>query len=155
VAGQVEAALGGVIGGGHVYLHHFLRSDEDVEDLHSHPWPAHAYILAGGYVEERRVEDPASTIGYRVVGERYFRPGAVNVIAPDTFHRVDLLERDAWSLCVTGPKRVLDEGEAAWSFWNRETGKTTPWREFIEAAGLTLTPTPTDLVEAFAPGAAS
>ncbi len=122
--------------GGRVYLHHILRSDADRE-LHSHPWAAVCYQLVGGYIEERRA-------GAGVEVHRY-TPGMVNTIEPDTFHRVDLTGKDAWSLCITGPKAERAEGEASWSFWNRDTGATTPWREFITRMGLVPTPTPTGL----------
>ena len=38
---------------GRVYLHRFLRGDEDRE-LHNHPWYAISLILVAGYLEERR-----------------------------------------------------------------------------------------------------
>ncbi len=71
----------------------------------------------------------------------------VNVIEPDTFHRVDLLSNDAWSLCITGPKVARADGEASWSFWDRDTGALTPWREFVTRLGLVPTPTPPGLRE--------
>ena len=43
----------------------------------------------------------------------------------DTFHRVDLLEDDAWSLFLVGPKTK------SWGFWDRVTGQYTEWREFL------------------------
>ncbi len=133
-------------GGGRIYLHNILRSDED-QELHGHPWPAHCYILAGGYREERRIAEPRSLTGYRV-STLLRESGSINILEPDTYHRVDLLEADAWSLCITGPKIVVADGEATWSFWDRETGTTTPWREFITAKGMVPTPTPRDLIVA-------
>lgn len=100
-----------------VYLHHFHRGDEEPE-LHSHPWAwALSLILAGGYREERRVRGK--------VVRRIVRPGALNFLRADDCHRVDLLEDDAWSLFVTGPKVTR------WGFWNRDTGLMLGWREFI------------------------
>lgn len=100
-----------------LYLHRFHRGDDDVE-LHNHPWRwALSLILAGGYVEERRVGD--------AVIVRKVCPGTLNRIDADDFHRVDLLEHDAWSLFLVGPKFQ------GWGFWNRSTGRFTPWREFI------------------------
>ena len=43
----------------------------------------------------------------------------------DTFHRVDLLEDDAWSHFLVGPKTK------SWGFWDRVTGQYTEWREFF------------------------
>jgi hypothetical protein len=111
-----------------VYLHHFHRGDDERE-LHSHPfrWSC-ALILAGGYVEERRMTLPAelAAVGKPYLVEaRTLRPGMINLLRHDTFHRVELLEKDAWTLFVTGPKI------ASWSFWDRDTGKETSWVEFI------------------------
>lgn len=100
-----------------VYLHKFHRGDDD-EELHNHPWRwAVSLILSGGYVEERRFGE---TVYRRIV-----RPGMLNFISADDFHRVELRGREAWSLFVVGPKFT------GWGFWNRHTGKFTPWRQFI------------------------
>lgn len=100
-----------------MYLHHFHRGDDEME-LHSHPWKwAVAVILAGGYVEERRV-------GVRV-HRRICKPGHVSFIGQNTFHRVELLEHDAWTLFVCGPK------VARWGFWNRDTLQYLDWYDFI------------------------
>ncbi len=111
-----------------VFLHRFHRSDADGE-LHSHPWAwAVAIVLSGGYSEERRVP-PMNMSDWgveRTVVRRTFGPGSVNVIRADDYHRVDLLEDESWSLFISGPKL------ADWFFWDRETGDTTPWREFLE-----------------------
>jgi hypothetical protein len=109
-------------------LHHFHRSDEDLE-LHTHPWAwAVAIQLAGGYREERRER----RIWGDVVRVHVRRPGHVVFLRADTAHRVDLLDeaRGSWSLILTG--QVV----ASWGFWDRETGRETPWREFIEGKGL-------------------
>lgn len=109
--------------GGHVYLHFFHRSDADLE-LHNHPWAGTSLILTGGYREERRFRGGIET--------RIFRPGDVNVLMPDTFHRVDLLDPAAgcWTLFVTG-QRVQD-----WGFWDRYTDVFTPWKEALRKRGL-------------------
>lgn len=101
-----------------VFLHRFHRSDEDVA-LHNHPWAwGLAFVLVGGYVEERRVGD-------RVL-RRKVKPWRFNLVTAETFHRVDLLEEDAWTLFIAGPKR------ATWYFWDREKLRRAPWREFID-----------------------
>jgi hypothetical protein len=136
----------------HLYLHHFLRSDPDRE-LHSHPWHARSLILVGGYREERRFpwrtrperwatcaarklgwywDDtaPAAEASARATGGivfcRDYRPGSINLIAPTTFHRIDLVGEDCWTLCWTGPV------EASWGFWDRHVGLFTPWRAFLD-----------------------
>jgi len=107
-----------------IYVHRFHRSDDD-SALHNHPWRwSVSFILAGGYTEERRDDtDPGD--GYGRVVTREVRPGSVNVIRDSDFHRVDLLEHDAWSIFVAGPK------SGSWGFWDRWTGEYLPWREFI------------------------
>jgi hypothetical protein len=100
-----------------LYLHHFHRSDVDRE-LHNHPWEwAVSFVLAGGYVEERREG--------RAVVRKEVLPGHFNRIRHDDFHRVDLIEHDAWSLFLVGPK------VKSWGFWDRTTNRVTPWREFL------------------------
>jgi hypothetical protein len=105
--------------GGEQYLHRFLRSDAD-QELHSHPWCARSTILYGGYREERRQPDDS-------VAVREYRQGDENLLTPSTFHRVDLLSDECWSLITVGPKA------ASWSFWDRYSGVETPWREFVQA----------------------
>lgn len=102
-----------------LFLHHFHRSDDDGA-LHSHPWSwAVALVLAGGYQEERRVGDE--------VVRRTVRPLTLNFIHDDDFHRVDLLEQDAWSLFLVGPKTDT------WYLWDRDRKARSHWRDFIEA----------------------
>jgi hypothetical protein len=101
-----------------LYLHRFHRSDADGE-LHNHPWRwALSLVLVGGYSEERRN-------GARVIRRRV-APGSLNFIRANDFHRVDLLEHDAWTLFLVGPK------SQSWGFWSRTDGAFTPWREFID-----------------------
>ncbi len=109
--------------GDHIYLHRFHRSDAD-RDLHSHPWGGSSLILRGGYSEERRVD------GGPEINRRSFRASDVNILTPDTFHRVDLLDGESWSLFTT-TSRCAD-----WSFWDRDTGIETPWREALARRGL-------------------
>lgn len=100
-----------------VYLHLFLSGDEE-QELHSHPWgKSVSLILSGGYREERRVGNQVVT--------RTVRPGTLNFIAADDFHRVDLLKDHAWTLFFAG--RVVQ----TWGFWNRTSGEFIPWREQV------------------------
>lgn len=129
-----------------IMLHKFHMSD-DAGELHSHPWRwSLAIILAGGYREERRVKafrivlsndgiggTRQMFIGYRVANRLHkpWRPWApwrgLNVIRATDYHRVDLLEKDSWSLFISGPR------VGSWGFWDRETGETMPWRAFYAA----------------------
>lgn len=127
-----------------VYLHQFMRSDQDRE-LHSHPWPAGtSVILLNGYREERRVTRSAPWCPYQMydVEQHVYQPGDVVQLKSDTFHRVDLIGTDAWTLICVGPKIQHPEGVDGWGFWNRETGLYTPWRTFVEAKGLKAQTTP-------------
>lgn len=88
-------------GGSSLYLHRFLDSDPD-RGLHDHPWlKALGLVLSGGYKELRleRVGDKEQ------VAERTLRPGSLNRIGGDDFHRIVLPERrEAWTLFMHGPK---------------------------------------------------
>lgn len=104
-----------------IYVHRFHRGDDDAA-LHNHPWRlAASFVLAGGYVEERRVG--------AVVVQRVVEPLSINIISDNDFHRVDLIEHDAWTLFVVGPK------VQSWGFWDRydALGRVVPWREYVTA----------------------
>jgi len=103
--------------GFNVFLHLFLTGDEEPE-LHSHPWKrSMSLILTGGYREERR-------IGRHVV-TRELRPGMINVIAADDFHRVELLGESCWTLFIAG------HVAQSWGFWDRFKDEYIPWREQV------------------------
>lgn len=91
-----------------IYLHKFLRSDED-RALHSHPWLFNCSILLkGNYIEHT----PKGKF-LRKPGNVYFRFG-------EAFHRVELLKKwikqsdgsmvgipdrePCWTIFVTGPR---------------------------------------------------
>jgi hypothetical protein len=98
-----------------VFIHFFHRSDKD-RDQHNHPWAkSWALILKGGYVEERGN------------ASRTFKPGMVNVITKDDYHRVELLDakKGSWSLFVAG-KNV-----GSWGFRSTETGEHVHWRNYL------------------------
>lgn len=104
--------------GWRVFLHQFHRPDGDME-LHNHPWGiALCLVLFGGYYEERRTGDGVIT--------RIVRPGTINWITANTFHRVAALRSgESWSLVVASPITQ------SWGFWDRETNIYIPWRDFI------------------------
>lgn len=100
-----------------VFLHKFHRGDAD-RDQHNHPWDLSvAIVLAGGYREERGDET------------RVVRPGTVNVIRADDFHRVDLLNpaMGSWSLFVAGRKTN------GWGFRDNGTGAFIPQKDYLAA----------------------
>lgn len=74
-----------------VYLHHFLRSDDD-RALHTHPWLNVSILLEGSYVEH--------------LVEGAFRRRAGNVVmrwSGHIAHRIELTDGPCWSLFITGP----------------------------------------------------
>jgi len=103
-----------------VYLHQFLRSDDD-RALHDHPWQSCGIILQGGYLEHL----PEG------VGER--RVGDVIVRTAEHRHRV-VLHRDgegrtipAWTLFLVGSR------EREWSFGcpdDKTQNRFVHWRDF-------------------------
>lgn len=99
-----------------VYLHRFLRSDDD-RALHDHPWENESWLLDGEYIEHL----PDGRALRRVAGERVSRK------ATDR-HRIELVEGEAApiSLFVTGPK--IRE----WGFWC-EGERFVHWRDFTAA----------------------
>lgn len=72
-----------------LYLHHFHSSD--IRRLHNHPWDhAESLMLSGGYVEHR--PDAVRTV----------LPGDRTTLGRDTYHRVELIGSDAWTLFAVG-----------------------------------------------------
>lgn len=80
-----------------VYLHQFLRSDDD-RALHDHPWAWCSLLLKGRYIEH--------TIRAGGIHRRRVRlPGTLRCALPSTAHRVEVLPGEgAWTIFVTGPR---------------------------------------------------
>lgn len=106
-----------------IFLHHFQQSDP-TEDFHNHPYEnSHSRILAGGYAEERYYPGLSELAGHEVLQVRLLLPGDRNEIGPNTFHRIDLLDkRGCWTLFYVGKKT----GDG-WGFLNRRTGTFKKW----------------------------
>lgn len=111
-----------------VYLHHFLRSDDD-RALHDHPWASMSILLDGCYLEHTI---DAGGIHRR----RLLRPGDVRIRLSGRFaHRVEMVPRDdgitpyAWSLFITGP-RYRQWGfhcpDVGWVHWQDFTSPGRP-----------------------------
>lgn len=102
-----------------VYLHEFLRSDDD-RALHDHPWGNVSVLLRGAYTEHT-VE--AGGVHRREV----LSAGAVRARPSGRFaHRIELHNGACWTLFITGP-RYRD-----WGFHCPEQG-WIPWRRFTAA----------------------
>ncbi len=108
-----------------VYLHKFLRSDDD-RALHDHPWAWASLLLRGSYIEH--------TIAAGGIHKRTVRTsGSLKLCGPCTAHRVELLDSfsngpaPCWTLFVTTP--VLRE----WGFHCPQRGWVS-WRDFTASA---------------------
>lgn len=114
-----------------IYLHKFLRSDDD-RALHDHPWPSCSIILKGGYVEH--LPDGHA---------KHCKAGCITFRKAHQAHRVELLTdwwnshlihlktlkftrpyRPCWTLFITGPK-VRQWGFHCPKGWRH-------WREFCD-----------------------
>jgi hypothetical protein len=119
----VPAFIARAFGYQNIFLHHFQQSDP-TEDFHNHPYEnSHSRILTGGYSEERYYPGLSLLAGYSITTTQEYREGDRNAIGPDTYHRIDLLDkRGCWTLFFVGKKTG-----AGWGFLNRRTGSFTPW----------------------------
>jgi len=108
-----------------VYLHKFLRSDDD-RALHDHPWAWASLLLRGSYVEH--------TISSGGIHKRALRaPGSLKLRGPRAAHRVELVSATeaaaspCWTLFATTP--ILRE----WGFHCPLRG-WVHWRDFTASA---------------------
>ncbi|BCP41478.1 hypothetical protein MINTMi27_15710 [Mycobacterium intracellulare] len=114
-----------------IYLHKFMRSDDD-RALHDHPWWFASLILKGEYYEHR-------SDGTR----RHRRAGSLAFRRPNTLHRVELvsdyqyelspqmlwrrIENPTWTLLFTGPKIrnwgfACPKGWVGWEYFDHNNG---------------------------------
>lgn len=111
-----------------IYLHKFLRSDDD-RALHDHPWASCSVILKGGYAEYV----PTGLTPERI-GAKIRMPGHIVLRRASQAHRIKLFikgwwadagrgEIPAWTLFITGPK-IREWGFHCPKGWRH-------WREFI------------------------
>lgn len=111
-----------------LYLHHFLRSDDD-RALHDHPWWNVSLLLDGAYVEHLPGADMQA--GYSIRRES----GALVFRKARAAHRIELDlsthmargEEPVWTLFVTGP-RIRE-----WGFWCKQGWRH--WKEFTDETG--------------------
>jgi len=93
-----------------VYLHQFLRSDDD-RAMHDHPWDSFSLVLDG--------------IGIEHVpgGLRRFGAGDIFQRAANHVHRIEVVAGPIWTLFITGPK-VREWGFHCPQGWRH-------WRDFV------------------------
>jgi hypothetical protein len=98
-----------------IYLHHFLRSDDD-RALHDHPWWNLSILLRGRYLEHTR-----DRIRLRHAGCMVLRRATCA-------HRIELIDGPVWTLFLTGPK-IRSWGfhcPQGWRHWRKFTAADDP-----------------------------
>lgn len=100
-----------------VYLHHFLRSDDD-RALHDHPWPNCSLILRGTYTEHTIQAGGIHRRQIYVAGDWRLRPSGRFA------HRIELHAGKCWTLFIRGPKY------REWGFHCPHAG-WVHWRKFV------------------------
>ena len=100
-----------------VYLHQFLRSDDD-RALHDHPWWNMSLLLEGRYSEHT-----IRAGGINIRARR--RAGDVKFRSARAAHRIELTHGPCWTLFITGP-RIRE-----WGFHCTHTG-WRHWRDFVD-----------------------
>lgn len=111
-----------------VYLHLFLRSDDD-RALHDHPWPSCSILLHGAYWEVLFRERPRHGAALPRTLQRLRAPGRPVLRGARTAHRIVLRDDErgrpipVWSLFLTGPRLRV------WGFWC-PLGRWVHWQSF-------------------------
>jgi len=107
-------------------IHKIHRADADPH-MHNHPWAtARFLILNGGYTEEREIPPivPGACGGLQIT---QYRPGDVNYINANDYHRVVDVEPETWTLGIVGD-RIQD-----WGFMAK--GVHVPHAEYFARKG--------------------
>lgn len=100
-----------------IYLHHFMRSDDD-RALHDHPWWNVSYLLSGEYTEH--------TINAGVVNVKtILKSGTFKFRYASFAHRIELHNGPCWTLFITGP-RIREWGFHCPKGWRHWTVFTKP-----------------------------
>lgn len=113
-----------------VYLHCFLRSDDD-RALHDHPWHSLSLLLAGEAVEHTIAEGGVRERHWLCAGDWRYRNARfahrIELPLPWTFGAhptADTGPQDCWTLFITGPV-VREWGfhcpDVGWIHWKRFT----------------------------------
>lgn len=105
-----------------IYLHCFLRSDDD-RALHDHPWPWMSFIIRGSYTEH-------TIAAGGVHKRRTYSAGALRFGLPWKAHRIEIEKIDpqkhdklCWTIFITGP-RIRQWGfhcPDGWVHWSKFT----------------------------------
>ncbi len=102
-------------------INHLLEPDLKHPWCHNHPWDfCWGLILNGGYTHEYHdVEDGAAT----ELRQQSFKPGDVNFMLNNRYHRIVSLEPNTYTLFFWGPDN--DRG-AGLKYWINGRG-AVPW----------------------------
>lgn len=104
-----------------VYLHLFLRSDDD-RALHDHPWANLSLLLRGRYLEHTIAAGGIERRQELAAGDWRLRPSGRFA------HRIELIDGPCWTLFVTGPRY------REWGFHCAREG-WIHWLNFTDDAG--------------------
>jgi hypothetical protein len=107
-----------------IYLHHFLRSDED-RALHDHPWPNVSILIEGSYIEHTINAGGIKKTQELRAGDIKMRPSGKSA------HRIEILN-PCWTLFITG---MIYRN---WGFHCPDKG-WVPWEEFTSPSNKGLT----------------
>lgn len=109
------------------YLHYFFRGDDD-RAFHNHPWTRSvSFILIGGYIEHIWNFELGRSFS------RLLKPGSINHLERDTYHRVELLPgKKCWTLFVSMDRVQASDG-TDWEFYDPEDGTFIPWGMWTSA----------------------
>ncbi|MCO5085131.1 MAG: hypothetical protein M9939_26355 [Mesorhizobium sp.] len=94
-----------------IYLHHFMRSDDD-RALHDHPWWNVSILLEGSYTKHTIEAGGVNRRTIRTAGDWKPRTAA-------SAHRIELHAGPCWTLFITGP-RIREWGfhcPQGWRHW--------------------------------------
>ena len=102
-----------------IFLHKIKQADT-AKDPHDHPFDFWGKVLSGGYREDRYIQGieagnqlrtwvkwaewPNEHMGWY---KRY----------SDDIHHISWVAPNTWTLIITGPRFVDDNGDASWGFW--------------------------------------
>lgn len=112
-----------------VYLHKFLRDDDD-RALHDHPWWFVSILICGSYREILRddlsefVDRYAPSVAYRPATHRHCVCLEWTVKRDENGNFL-LIYKPCWTIIITGPK------VREWGFWCPKG--FVPWYEFVDS----------------------
>lgn len=122
--------LGSAPSGDQKWLHRFIAPDHN-RSFHSHPWYANSIILDGAYLEESAtLNENGKIIDTKLT---MYRRGDLNVINPNTIHRIIECAPNTWSMMDVKPHReswyfieedgkVVDMGDKFDMDWQNKYG---------------------------------